>query len=219
VPQQVSGLAAWYRADAIGGVADGAAVGSWVDSSGHGHPATAPSAAQQPTLVANAVNGLPAVRFDGTSDLVQAWFGLAQPATVLVVYDVRADTGGAQYVTDGAQNGSMVHYVTPGQFGEYAGGTQVLTRPGFSFGAYHVVAGVFAGPSSALYPDGGPGATGNPGTNNPGGITIGNSGAAAAPAAADVAEVVVYNRALTTAEIDQVGRYLAGRYGRPWTSP
>src|SRR5207244_1524359 len=111
----------------------------------------------------------PAVRFDGQDDLLQAKFSLAQPTTLLIVYKVRTNNGANQYVADGALNGAMVHYINASVFGIYAGGGAVLVRPSFSFGTFHVVGAAFAGPSSALYTNGGPPATGNPGAASPGG--------------------------------------------------
>jgi hypothetical protein len=211
----VAGLAAWYKADAISGVADGTAVAAWADSSGNGHTATAPASGRAPVYKAGVVNGLPVLRFDGVDDQLQAYWSLAQPTTVFVVYAVRASNGSLQFVTDGFNNATMADYVTPTDFGMYAGGSTV-TKSGFTYGAFHVVASTFAGASSALYPDGGPAVTGNPGGASPLGITVGASGADAVAAAADVAEVVVYNRALASSEVDGVGRYLAAKYARAW---
>src|SRR5205085_5275761 len=104
-PTQIGGLQAWYKADALG-LHDGDPVATWTDSSGRGHAGSAPGTAQRPSFVAAAVNGLPAVRFDGVDDLVQAKFPLAQPATVVAVFRARTDTGANQYVADGAVNGS-----------------------------------------------------------------------------------------------------------------
>jgi hypothetical protein len=39
-----------------------------------------------------------------------------------------------------------------------------------------------------------------------------------APALADFAEVLIYNRALTDAELDQVGNYLKTKYALTWTN-
>lgn len=58
-----SGLAAWYKADAIAGLSDGDAVSSWVDSSGNGNTATQATPANQPTWKTSIVNGKPVVRF------------------------------------------------------------------------------------------------------------------------------------------------------------
>ncbi len=63
-----NGMQVWLKADAIVNVSDGGAVSNWPDSSGLGWNATNGSVANQPTLVMNAVNGKPTVRFDGVND-------------------------------------------------------------------------------------------------------------------------------------------------------
>ncbi|NOK58821.1 MAG: hypothetical protein GFH27_549301n151 [Chloroflexi bacterium AL-W] len=67
VPTQDLGL--WLKADA-GVTLDGAAVISWADQSGNGRDASQSTGAHQPTLVPNALNGLPALRFDGVEDFL-----------------------------------------------------------------------------------------------------------------------------------------------------
>jgi hypothetical protein len=57
----------WLRADNGVSVA-GTAVTTWADRSGNGHVASPPGATAQPACMAGAVNGLPAVSFDGTDD-------------------------------------------------------------------------------------------------------------------------------------------------------
>jgi len=58
-------LHSWLRAD--GGVQTrrGAAVASWTDQSTNGFTASISDGAYQPLLVHNAINGRPALRFDG----------------------------------------------------------------------------------------------------------------------------------------------------------
>jgi hypothetical protein len=64
-------LVAWFKADTLG-LADGAAVTSWADSSGNGRDATQGTAGAQPTCQTNELLGLPVVRFDGGDNLVTA---------------------------------------------------------------------------------------------------------------------------------------------------
>jgi hypothetical protein len=61
-------LQVWLKADA--GVATNAtgAVTSWTDQSGNGNTATAVEDATAPSLVSNALNGKPVLRFDGNND-------------------------------------------------------------------------------------------------------------------------------------------------------
>jgi hypothetical protein len=67
-PADVTGLRLWLKADAITGLADGAGVSTWSDSSGLGNDAVNAVAGLQPTYQTNEVTGLPCVRFDGTDD-------------------------------------------------------------------------------------------------------------------------------------------------------
>ena len=57
----------WFKADAITGLANGATVGTWNDSSGNGFNAAQGNAPQQPSFVTNAMNGLPVVRFNSAA--------------------------------------------------------------------------------------------------------------------------------------------------------
>ncbi|HEX7632044.1 MAG TPA: LamG-like jellyroll fold domain-containing protein [Lacunisphaera sp.] len=61
----VSGMRLWLKADTL--VSEGR-VGIWFDQSGSHHDATQQNSILQPLLVANAINGRPAVRFDGSND-------------------------------------------------------------------------------------------------------------------------------------------------------
>ena len=63
------GLAAWFKADA-GTVIEGGRIAQWQDQSGHARHAHQPLPASRPTLAANTLNGKPVVRFDGTSNVL-----------------------------------------------------------------------------------------------------------------------------------------------------
>lgn len=67
-PTNVAGCQVWFKADA--GVLTNASgrVTSWLDQSGRGRHATNNTADQQPALRQNALNSLPAIRFDGMDD-------------------------------------------------------------------------------------------------------------------------------------------------------
>ncbi len=57
--------AAWFKADAIPPVADGAALASWPDSGSHGFAATPVSGSPAYKVAGNGINGNPVVRFGG----------------------------------------------------------------------------------------------------------------------------------------------------------
>ena len=58
----------WLKADTIGGLSDGGAIGTWADQSGNGRDFTQNTAGAKPTYKTGILNGLPVVRFDGTTD-------------------------------------------------------------------------------------------------------------------------------------------------------
>ena len=64
-PAQLEGRALWLDAAALSGLVGGDAVTTWADATGNGETATQAVAARQPHYVANALHGLPVVRFDG----------------------------------------------------------------------------------------------------------------------------------------------------------
>ena len=64
----MSSLDAWYDADAITGLSNNDPVSTWSDSSPSGYNASS-GGSNRPTFVANALNGLPVVRFNGSNHL------------------------------------------------------------------------------------------------------------------------------------------------------
>jgi len=62
-----SAMVAWFQADAITGLGNGAAVSAWADSSGNGDNAVQPSSTNQPVYVTGAMNLRPVVRFNAVN--------------------------------------------------------------------------------------------------------------------------------------------------------
>jgi len=67
-----SGLQVHLDASQITGLSSGDPVSTWADQSGNGRSATA-SDANRPTYITNAMNGLPVVRFNGTNALLSSF--------------------------------------------------------------------------------------------------------------------------------------------------
>lgn len=98
----VSGAHVWLKADAITGLADGAAVSTWADSTGAGRNATQTFADEQPTYRTGVTNGKPVVRFDGANDYLKfanVFTGLTA-AEVFIVVKIVLDPP-----TDGLRSG------------------------------------------------------------------------------------------------------------------
>lgn len=91
-PNSISGLQLWLRADLLN-LSDSAAVTMWPDASGNGHDA---SGGPSPTFKAATLQGLPVVRFSGAQYLDTTTF-TQQPAvtahTILAVFRTAGTTG------------------------------------------------------------------------------------------------------------------------------
>ncbi|HEU5069223.1 MAG TPA: LamG-like jellyroll fold domain-containing protein [Verrucomicrobiae bacterium] len=101
---------AWLKADALTGLANGAPVSTWPDVSGRGFDALQTTSSQKPTYLAAALNGLPAVHFNGTSS---NYLALSRPVeddfTILCVYrsSQGIGTGTQFYQGAGLVNGEV----------------------------------------------------------------------------------------------------------------
>ncbi len=69
-PQDISGLQLWVSADS-GLTLNGNYVAQWNDQSGNNRHCTSDFDVIRPTLLPNAINGLPAISFDGVEDFMQ----------------------------------------------------------------------------------------------------------------------------------------------------
>jgi predicted alpha-1,6-mannanase (GH76 family) len=98
-----SSLAAWFRADAITGLASGTPLSVWNDSSGNGYNAVQPAIANQPVYVAEAMNGLPVVRFNATNSSY-LWFyrPVQDDFTLICVFQSKQGYGSGNLYYEGA---------------------------------------------------------------------------------------------------------------------
>jgi hypothetical protein len=208
-PALQSNLRLWWRADA--GVPSGTGA-YWADQSGLGNHGWQTSGGAVPVLVPNAVNGLPVMRFDGTADTVK--FSTRLAGAVRTVFWVVKETG-----PTGATTRSLL--VDYGSY-DFQGGQGVASPEGpGSIWSTSVTADVKAGRTQV---------NGVPvdGTTTPrprqmsvlSWVTAGSGrtadgfggGYATSPWQGDLAELIVYDRALDAAEVRQIEDYLNARY-------
>jgi hypothetical protein len=94
LPSEVTSqtLEGWWKADALS-LSDNDPVSSWTDSSGNARHLTQGTGSIQPTYKTNIVGGLPAVRFDGTGDvlLVPNFMSGFSAAEAFLVFKLDAD--------------------------------------------------------------------------------------------------------------------------------
>ena len=236
-PLDLGGAVLWLRADTLTGLPDGAAVAAWGDMSGAGNNVTQGTAAQQPTYRANVISGKPVVRFDGGDVLSGATnlnltaglsiffvsknrvrknyngiFRLGPDTTITgssvleLFYQAGttdAGSGNAYYLTNRASVSSYVHDndAAPAVNQFYLG--EVIATPAaatqYLNGAARAVDGAGGSnfvPALASVPHVGIGYA------DPGGYLDG-----------DLAELIVYNSALTSFNRRQVEDYLLQKYG------
>jgi len=209
-PRAIPGLVFYVDASYITGLNDGDSVTTWSDLSGNGYDATQATAAKKPIYKVNIVNGKPIVRYDGNDDEVEASFStLAQPLTIGVVF-IRGATGAERRIIDaGSGNVCAINITSTGILQGNAG--TALNIPTLAAGN-HIVIFQANGTSSIGRYDGSQ-VTGNAGTNSLAGITIGASRLGVSYFNGDVAAVVVYNSAISAANISRLERYWSSHYG------
>jgi hypothetical protein len=208
----VSGLVAWFKADALS-LTDADPVATWADSSGEANDLAQATGGLQPTYRTNVLNGLPVVRFDGVDDyLTRATPTYAQPNTVFVVQQFAAPTDGAYNIMfDGA--GGSGHYITKVGGGDsralFAGAT-LAGSP--ATGNFEIWSASFNGALSELFVNGTSNIAGDAGSQSLVGLRVGAAFNAAGPFHGDIAEVLVYNAALSAGDRQLLEAYLGTKY-------
>ncbi len=114
-----AGLKLWLKADAGVDALNGT-VSRWHDQSGNGNDALQPDTARQPFLLGNAVNDMPALRFDGVNDRL-GFTGTTRMSQFSIFIVQKIDSGFAD-----------AHYYYPITLGDQTGGYGLSMRNGFS---------------------------------------------------------------------------------------
>ena len=224
-------LGAWFVADSIAGLANGASVSNWPDLSGHGNNATQSSTVNQPAYITKAMNGHSVVRFNSANN---TFLGFNRPAqddfTILVAYQSRQTnqgSGAAFYYGAGLINGDQPFvqndYGTQiNSLGQLTAGTgnpdvSISSGPGFNDGQPHLM--TFERTEStgqlALYVDGNLAATGAGGTASltaPATLDFGAVPSGGGFFTGDIAEALIYNAALSGAARQSKETYLRVKY-------
>ncbi len=105
----------WYRSD-FGITSSAGAVSQWLDVSGNSNVATQTNSSNQPTLVSDAINGLPCVNFNGSTQYLQfpsQFIYWPEGATMFVVTKPASATATGQFISTGA--GTLTNSLAFGQ--------------------------------------------------------------------------------------------------------
>jgi hypothetical protein len=220
-PADIAGLSLWLKADAITGKADGDALSQWDDSSGQANHVTQATGAARPTYRTNVLNGKPVVRFDGADDVLSknpfntasglySIFVVAKGSGVGFQSPVDWDTGSpriCQFRYNGAASFEAIVFSATGNSTD----TEPVTATAFS-----VIALIRRAAEAQVYVNGASnGATARTGTPNAGLTSVLCIGARGTGLFlnGDVAEVAIYEGALSDADRGRVRSYLGTKYG------
>lgn len=200
-----SGLFVWFNADS-GVATSGSAVTSWTDQQN----GVVAAAFNGPTLLTNQLNGRNAISFDGSNDYFTGTFGSSLAngsARTFVIIGKYNTMPGQTGMFDGSsdlqayifQNSGNLYYNNGPQIGPVTGNwtanyfIQIINTASNGFTTYRVngvnrVSGTMNRPVMT-------------------GFNIGRRGSSSEYANCNIVELLVYNRSLTTAEMQQIETY------------
>jgi len=226
-----STLVAWFKADTLTDLANGTSVSLWPDQTGNNYHAIQGIGSQQPTFVTNAINGQPAVRFNAANS---SYLWLYRPVqddfTMIFLFQSSQGLNTGTSFWDGAgllsgeQNGAVSDFgISLNANGQVLAGTgnpdvTIRSGSGFNNGQPHVVTFKRTKSTGAimLYMNGTLVASSAGGTQSltaPNTLVLGAQGVLNNFLSGDIAEVQIYNSALS--DTDRLGqeRALRCRYG------
>lgn len=209
-PLSIAGNMMWLNASNVT-LGTPPAVASMTDLSGHGNTVVQATPSLQPNLIASAINGLPGVQGNGTTQFLKTAAGLsAVPLAMFAVAQASTDTATARGICgDSPGNFNLLYHPTTGEMSANTNATSITVAVGDT--APHVYGVNMNGASSKLYVDG----AGTAGTltqsvsaNDALAICMTGSAFWDGP----ICEYAAYSRVLTAPEISLVGNYLAAKY-------
>jgi len=211
-----NGIGMWLKADEITNKSDGDPISVW---SGGGGEVTQSNPGNQPTYRTNVLNGKPIVRFSSLNpDILST--NTNYPAPVSVFYVVRQTplTGSDSRILSGVNNNWLLGYWTEQGYAAYR---QTAYFDGWvtcSGGCvptdenWYIYSAIETGAISSVYEDGALIASNSNGIAGPDGLSLGGGVAFNDYSAGDIAELIVYTRAVSDTERVSIECYLSGKY-------
>ena len=216
----------WLRADKgvlnIGGTeaSPGQSVQTWNDQSGNDNHVTQLTIPDQPLLVGNTINGQPMLSFNGTSQHMSGEMGsLSAPITMITVNRFTAAATDAYVMTIGDLNANQTvsisretdnNYYAFTQGTKYYGPAMADNTPYIIHSTHNIASAfheVFLNETAAAAAEYGTGVI------TDGSLVLGANRDISTFLGGDIAEAIVYNNILNTAQKIIVENYLAAKYG------
>lgn len=229
-PADISGLSTWFKSD-TGVTTVATSVTDWADQSGNGNNATSIGVPNRPIRNTGGQAGFPYITFDGSTSEMQTLTGatLGSPSHSLVfVGRLTSLPGGAKgFFAYGKGTGapgretSVIgeNTVAPGIGWWFGGQNDVITGAGTLDTVVHGFFKIFDNPTTTVdgYEAGSLIISRNTGVYNitSTAIALGTfyGGFAPGRAPCDMYEVIIYNKALSSAERLQLAAYITNKYG------
>ncbi len=217
-PRKVPGLIDWFQADLGFTLSDGDPIATWFDQSSNGNDVKQSTEAKKPLWKENIVNGRPVVRFDGADDfLISDIFSsvLTQPNYVFVVSYVKDAESDQFNLVDGL-NVSNRHVInaeynaSPDSLNVYAG-TNFSLAVDFPKDVWHIHSILFDGASSEYWLDSASQGTGDAGSQDLTGLTVGSKYDGTILLEGDLYAVLVYDGNIGATNRGKVEKYLGQR--------
>jgi len=211
-PNQVPGLTLWLSADSV--ESSNNLVSTWYDQSGHMFHPKQNTASLKPSLIPNAINGKPALRFN--NDYLEIDFGqtISQPNTVLVLWKTNAATGETQPAFDGLTTSNrcmIIHSVGENNsIAANAGNSVSYPKPApFNF---ILSTATYNGANGKVFENGILLNEGNIGNLGIKGFRIGANAYPSRYLVGDITDLIFYNGQLSETQRTSVENYLMDKY-------
>lgn len=209
----VAGCVLWLKADAIVGLNDGDAVGTWEDSSTANNDVSQSTADNKPSYQTNELNGKPVVRFDGANDILNTASAVINKTHSTFIVHRASSWGDLDFIMShsGGANGCQWYYYSDVLYYDHPGSNNksygAATTDVQLVEAIHDdtvstkawLNGVSVGNTNAIL------------MNTSTATTIG--GKSSGSYIGDIAEIIVYSSALSDPNRQAVEDYLGTKYG------
>lgn len=215
-PDDVTGLTLWLKSESLTNYAQGDYITTWSDSSGNNYHLT--NSAHYPTMQTNVPTGLQSATFINTGDsLSNLAITVAQPLTVIVLANHYDGSVNYPALFDSATGGDMTVYLkSTGELPVIAAATAVEGTIAIPVNEWIVFTATFNGASSSLRTNMSAAITGDPGANGLAGIVLGNLSGGNVATRWRIAEVLIYNTAVSSNDVVSLEQYITNKFSISW---
>ena len=214
-PTSIPGLQLWLDATDVDGdgqadtLANDSNVSVWVDKAGGDHNASQSDLSKKPVYKTNQLDGKPAIFFDASDDSMATSLSLQWPYTVAVLFNNLDTTHINRRVIQGSSNWLIGPF--DGRIQHYAGDwVSWSLAPPKQTGRYYFAVAKNDGSQSTYFVDGIDCTQNSSGRGNPNTIYLGKGPFETANG--HIAEVLIFDEALSSLELYDLHRYVSEKW-------